>query len=194
MLAALVLAGTGCTTGSKQTKADLEVTPAQGNMCLKQLGTSYEWQGLQLASVGDAELVITNIEVRGDSSCAFQCFREAAGGEPADQLQPCPQESEGSPGFEMLLEPGAVRFVSIVYSPSEAGVTDYASLVVTSNADSYLAEGSELGQVEIPLCGQGFEQGELPDAGADPDAGVDCPECEPIDPGAPGCADGYPEP
>jgi hypothetical protein len=93
----------------------------------------------------------------------------------------------------MVLEPGAVSFVGVVYTPSEAGVIDFASLVVTSDAESYLVEGAELGQVEVPLCGEGFEEGDQPDGGADSDAGVDCPECQPIDPGAPGCADGYPE-
>jgi len=192
-LAALALAVAGCATDSAKRTADIEVSPAAGNMCFKQLGASYEWQGLQLQSVGEADLIITNIEVRGDSGCAFQCSRQAADGEPPDQLYPCPQEGDGSPGFAMTVPPGSIRFVRLIYTPTADGVTDQASLVVTSNAESYLDEGSPTGRVEIPLCGQGFEQGDEPDAGADEDGGVDCPECVPPAPGAAGCSDGYPE-
>lgn len=192
-VATLALVAFGCTTNTTERTADIEVSPAEGNMCFKQLGTSYEWQGLQLQSVGEAELVVTNIEVRGDASCAFQCFREAGEGEATDQLYPCPQESEGSAGFTMILQPGEIRFVRLVFTPSEANVTDFASLVISSNAEPYLDEGSQLGQLEIPLCGQGFEEGDLPDGGGDPDGGVACPECMTLEPGSDGCIDGYPE-
>jgi hypothetical protein len=192
-ITALALVAFGCTTTSAERTADIEVSPAEGNMCFKQLGTAYEWQGLQLESTGEADLVVTNIEVRGDASCAFQCFREAADGEALDQLYPCPQESEGSAGFTMTLAPGELRFVRVVFRPSAAGVTDFASLVITSDAESHLAEGAQLGQLEVPLCGTGFEEGDLPDGGVDPDGGADCPECATIEPGAVGCTDGYPE-
>jgi hypothetical protein len=193
-LAALLMLTAGCAGESRELTPDLAASPAEVNLCFKELGSTYEWQGLQLENSGDADLLITNIEVRGDSSCAFRCFREAVGGESSDELHPCPQESEGGPTllFQMTIPPGGMRFVTIEYTPSADDVPDSASLVITSDAESYLPEGANLGQAVVPLCGQGFEPGDYPGDDPDLDGGVECPVCEPPEPGAPGCEAGYP--
>lgn len=193
-LVAIAVALSGCVDDPTASTPDLALTPAEVNMCFKQVGDTYDWQGLQLESTGEVDLTIVNIEVRGDSSCAFQCFREAADGEPVDQLYPCPQESDNTAGIQMTIHPGEARFVRFAYTPSAAGVTDNAALVVTSDAESFLEEGSPVGRAAVALCGQGFEEDDPPEQDTDPDAGVECPICEPPDAGAPGCVDGYPEP
>ena len=192
-----LLGAAACTGGSTTASPELVVAPLEVNMCFKELGSSHEWQGLQLRNAGDAELVITNIEVRGDESCAFRCYREPIAGEDPTGTYPCPQEEEADPGFVMTLPPYDIHFVRLVYTPSEVDVTDRAMLVITSNSAEHVAEGAELGTVEVPVCGTGIEPGSFdpPDAGPDAgvDGGVECPACANIPPGADWCTDGYPE-
>jgi hypothetical protein len=186
-LAALLLLTAGCAGESPEHVPDLAATPAEVNLCFKELGSTFAWQGLQLESTGEADLVIANLELRGDPACAFHCFREAADGESPDEPHPCPPESEEAPPFQMTIPPGGVRFVTIEYTPSAADVPDSASLVITSNADSSLAEDAVWGQAVVPLCGQGFEPGDYPGEDPELDGGVECPVCEPPEAGAPGC-------
>lgn len=193
ILGLVALGAAACAGGSDDDRPELEVAPLEANMCFKELGESFDWAGLQLTNVGDAPLVVTNLEVRGDATCAFRCFREPADGEDPTGSYPCPQEEENAPGFVMTIMPSDLRFVRLVYTPSAADSTDRAALVITSNSADLLADGAELGALEIPLCGTGIEPGgfEPPDAGVD--GGVECPSCANIPAGADWCVDGYPE-
>jgi hypothetical protein len=191
-LAALLIAISGCTSDPGTPTAELIAVPAAVNMCFKQVGSTYGWQALKLESTGDADLIIANLELRGDSSCAFGCLREAADGEPPNEEHPCPQESDGAAGFQMTLPPGSERYVTIAYTPSAAGIVDNAALVITSNAEGYLAEGADWGEMVVPLCGEGFDEGDFPGDDPELDAGIECPVCEAPEPGAPGCEAGYP--
>ncbi len=166
------------------------------NLCNKPVGETFSWQNFQIQNVGWSNLIIFNIEVRGDANCAFQVYRPAAKGESPDSVYLCSEEEEASPPFELTISPGRVTVLKIDYTPSAPGVMDRADLIITSNIGP---------QVVVPMCGAGIETPESnetesdagpdasPDAATDPDNDpdsdpVDCPECgDPLEAGAPGC-------
>jgi hypothetical protein len=160
---------------------------------------TFTWQNFQIQSTGWSDLIITNIEVRGNETCAFQVYRPAATDESPDQTYLCPGEAESSPSFELTISPGSVQILKIDYTPSAPGVVDRADLIIRSNAGSRLV---------VPMCGAGIalQQSEPeapldggPDASSDGDTDVDtdtdldsgtigCSECgDPLEVGAPEC-------
>lgn len=187
-------AGKGEDAGSP----DIELSMKEINMCLKEPGTTFVWQGFELRNSGEENLIISNIEIRGDKNCAFRCFREHADDEEVDLSYPCAREDDGSKLFQLTVPPGYASMVRIDYTAAEAGATDQAAVVITSNADTYLEEGSGWGRLVIPMCGAGYEPVDGFDAGVDAggeyDAGgdsekgrPDCPTCATLEKGAQGC-------
>ena len=189
----------GCAdNGVNSGSPEIDVSIDEINMCLKEPGTAFRWEGFEISNSGDENLIISNIEIRGDKSCAFRCFREHADTEAGDRSYPCAREEDRSQPFQMTVPPGSTRLVRIDYTASNAGVTDMAALVITSNAENHRAEGSTWGQLVIPMCGAGYSPENAVDAGADggvgQDAGgelteqrPDCPICATVEKGSPGC-------
>jgi hypothetical protein len=207
MLLSFAIALGACTSSGGVSAPRLSVNETEINMCVKTAGVPYVWRNFQMTNTGDSDLLVANVEVRGDSSCAFECLREPLPGEPADAPVPCPQEEEDKPAFALVLTPGATTFLTVAYTPSEVGSTDQAALVITSNSAEGLTGDAKLGVLVVPMCGQG---GAAPsdagvDGGADggADAGADggttgtgggeaeCPVCEAPASGAAWCEDGY---
>ncbi|MDD5309262.1 MAG: hypothetical protein PHU25_18260 [Deltaproteobacteria bacterium] len=201
-LVAFAVAAAGCTGSGGTTGPELRVNAAEINMCVKAPGAPFVWRGFQMTNTGDDDLRIANVEVRGDSSCAFQCLREPLPGEPADAPVPCPQEEENKPAYEMIVPPGATAFLTIAYTPSAQGVVDQAALVVTSSSVAGLNAGADLGALVVPMCGLGGSApADVPDSG--PDGGADggtndagdgqagCPVCKAPASGAAWCEKGY---
>ncbi|MFO8074327.1 MAG: hypothetical protein R6V85_20890 [Polyangia bacterium] len=172
-----------CEGGSSEPRAELSAVEAEINFCYKHVAETHEWQGAVLESSGDAPLEITRILLRGDAGCAFGVFREAASGEEPGAYPVPPEEEPGEP-ISMVLAPGQVAFLEVVYDPPAAGETDSAAIVVHGATSD-----PEQGRLVIPLCGVGLAPGETsptaPDAGSD--GGPDCPPCEQLDEGAPWC-------
>ncbi len=216
--AAMALLLLGCTSAGKSNEPELEISPtvSQGiNFCQKPVGEKFIWQNFQMRNTGDANLIVTGIMLRGDASCAFRCFREAAMGETAGELYPCPEEEQGETPFEMIIRPGATRVVRIEYTPAQIGETDRAALVIRSNAADIDPGEEQFTTVAIPMCGTGSEadtaivddldaggpSDEAADAAPEDDAGddesdeddateshLDCGSCgKPLSPGAPDC-------
>ncbi|MDJ0761537.1 MAG: hypothetical protein QNJ97_00995 [Myxococcota bacterium] len=124
------------------TESDVITGPSEGwinysqiNLCAidHELGTPLVWQNFQIRNNNPTTpLKISNIEIRGDASCAFKCFRSPVGSEVG--LQSCPQESASNPPVDLILTPGEAAIVRIEYTPTALDVTDYAALVITSKA------------------------------------------------------------
>jgi hypothetical protein len=174
-----------CEGVSSEPRAELSAVETEINFCYKQVGETREWQGAVLESSGSAPVEITRIMLRGDPGCAFRVFREAASGEEPGAYPLPPEEEPGGP-ISLVLAPGQVAFVEILYDPSAAGETDSAAMVVQAATSD-----PEQGQLVIPLCGVGLAPGGTPpdesDADAGSDGGPDCPPCEELDEGAPWC-------
>lgn len=184
----------GCIDSSTNKKPSLTINFTEINMCFKKVGETHTWQNMQLLNSGNADLTIANIEIRGDANCAFKCFREPADNEALEQLYECSYESENSPLFEMTLRPGEEKIVKIEYAPSQVGVTDTATLAVTSDASNFTVNSEAVdGTAEdytwqkrlIVMCGTGIDE-EIPEGECEEvDAG--CGDPQPIE--APGCGE-----
>jgi hypothetical protein len=183
-----------CSPSDNNGQSAIAINHESINLCKKPMGETFTWQNFQIQSAGWSNLIISNIEVRGDANCAFQVYRPAANGESPDQTYLCAGEEKSSPPFNMTMPPGSVQILKIDYTPSAPGVMDRADLIITSNIGT---------QVVIPMCGAGIElqefdgaePGTSSDAGVDMDEDldsgtVDCPDCgEPLESGAPGCTE-----
>lgn len=183
----------GCTLNDTLQPPELSVQVQNINLCAKEVGVPYTWQNLQLRNTGEETLIVSNIELRGNSTCAFQCEREPADGQSAENNHVCPEEGENAPGFRMTIWPGDTRLVKIVYTASGEGVIDRADLVITSNGENMGADN----QLVIPMCGVGVreivdeacEDAGTADASCESDVQVECPECDEVLPTeTPGCA------
>ncbi len=168
----------GCTgdSGNVSPKLEVNIEIDSGiRLCQKVVGKTYQWQNLQLNNTGKGDLIVSNIEVRGDANCAFQVYREVAFGEDPAGVYLCPQEHEKKAPFEMIVPAGASRLVRIEYTPSAANVLDQAALVITSNATNIAPEEEQWKPLILPMCGRGIAEetdGRVTQNG-DLDGGVD---------------------
>ncbi len=188
-----------CGVSDDTSQAAITINHENINLCNKAMDETFTWQNFQIQSTGWSDLIITNIEVRGNENCAFQVYRPAADGESPDQTYLCPGEAQSSPSFKLKVPPGRVLILKIDYTPSGPGVMDRADLIIRSNAGSRLV---------VPICGAGIALQQSgpespPDGGLDASADVDtdvdgdgdldsgtmdCPECgDPLEVGAPEC-------
>jgi len=188
-----------CSISNGDGQAAIAINYESINLCNKPMDETFTWQNFQIQSTGWSDLIVTNIEVRGDANCAFEVYRPAAKGESPDQTYLCPGEAESSPAYKLELSPGEVQILRIDYTPSAPGVLDRADLIISSNAGRRLV---------VPMCGVGIalqqSEPESPldggaDASSDGDTDVDtdtdsgsgtigCSECgDPLEVGAPEC-------
>ena len=208
----------GCIESKPKRTPELILNVEAINFCHKEAGKPYVWNDLQLRNPGSAPAVIHNIAVRGDKSCAFECLYERlpADGLGPSELLPCPSEGSGAKFRPFEIPEDTTLLLKMTYTPSAAGETDNAALVVTSDAANLEPEDAERKKLVIPICGTGIAPGTmpegadtettpalLPDAGptTGPDAGGDaaaedqpeapaCPACpDPPKKGAPGCGE-----
>lgn len=187
----------GCIGEGGKTTAKLELNVDTIHFCERTVGEPFVWNDLQLINTGKGPLTIKNIELRGDTGCAFACeYRSDTRG-----IVSCPRESKGTEGALVTIPKGAARLVRLTYTPSEAGYLDEAGLVITTDADN-IGNTGEWRQRVVSMCGQGVaadtdtEAGDSPDGGvgAEPDgglttdAGTGCGSCgKAPKKGAPGC-------
>jgi hypothetical protein len=186
-----------CIDASVELGSGLTINHQSINLCKKAPGETFTWENLQLTNTGPGDLIIADITLRGNANCAFEALREAADEEPADTLYPVAPEEETSTGFIMTVPVGQTRVIRVDFTPSGAGVTDEAALVITTDATNLPPTEAVWKTLVIPICGTGLEAGETePEADAGPDASVDSgaeapPICEPCgatpEKGAPGC-------
>ena len=162
-----------CTAGSNESKktTEVQIISPEIPLCDKLFipGDTIVWQNFQMRNITSVDWNIYNIEVRGNSNCAFKVYRdESLMGETGMKL--CPEESSDNPPLGLVVPYKNSTVLRVEYTPSQEGIMDYATIVITSNAqvetyqteveqvwadpeDDVPGEESEITKILIPMCG-----------------------------------------
>jgi hypothetical protein len=187
----VVVGAIGCSVSSDNDYPEIQVSVATEvgiNMCAKEVGKTFTWQNFQIRNIGDAELTVSQIAIRGDAECAFKCYRGADDLEDPTKTYACPAEGSSPGSFQMTIPPGESQILKIEYTPSGENFEDQAALVITSDTNDDDSEDELWQKLVVPMCGIGtVAQGDW-EKYCD-ETGDDYLECKPPKQGASGCAD-----